>query len=91
MIGEEVAQALKVIPPVPMQLADYSEPIQQLSSSICHPCSRRLTDGFIEGPGRIRDDKHVVACFQRRERGEGDTHVGDHAGNHELLVKSWNP
>ena len=84
MVGEQVTQALNVIPPVTMQLADHSEPIQQLRSSICHPCPCRLTDRFIEGPGRIRDDKHVVSCLQRRERGEGDAHVGDHAGNNEL-------
>ena len=86
MVGKEIAQAFNVSAPVAVQLAGHTEPVHQLSPGVCHPCPGGLTDRLIERPGRVRDHKHVVACFQRRERGEGDTNVGDHAGDNELLA-----
>src|SRR2546427_5518287 len=72
--------------PVALQLAGHTEPVHQLGSRISHARPGGMADCLIERPGRIRDHKHFVACFQRMESGEGDTDVGDHAGNDKLFA-----
>lgn len=85
VLGQNAAETLNVVAPVPVQFAAYAKPVHQLGPGLFHTAPGGIPGGLVERARSICNNEHFVAFFQCRQRGEGHADVGHYASDQKLL------
>jgi hypothetical protein len=82
-VRPDLAEALDVPTPVPLQLAGNGDPGDELHTGLLHTPMGSVPGDLVESSRCVRDGVDIVALLDQAEGGERNAHLGqDAAGDH---------